>query len=153
MISRACKRWRASVPGASNGDCERQIEILLLSRCKYRSAGGQGFRVEKGERVSDGRDCAHDAQAGMHVDEHTCPGVVACQVKARRLRQVRNLGAPVELAGRYFAEGADEVAFLNITGFRDFPLGDLPMLEVIDGAAAVGLSHLVELSLLRLCPP
>lgn len=43
--------------------------------------------------------------------------------------QVRNLGAPVELAQRYFAEGADEVTFLNITGFRDFPLSDLPMLE------------------------
>ena len=38
-----------------------------------------------------------------------------------------------QLAGRYFAEGADEVTFLNITGFRDFPLGDMPMLEV--GAA------------------
>lgn len=33
------------------------------------------------------------------------------------------------LVGRYFTEGADEVTFLNITGFRDFPLGDLPMLE------------------------
>ena len=43
---------------------------------------------------------------------------------------VRNLGLPVQLAGRYFVEGADEVTFLNITGFRDFPLGDLPMLEV-----------------------
>ena len=42
---------------------------------------------------------------------------------------MRNLGAPVELAQRYFAEGADEVTFLNITGFRDFPLSDLPMLE------------------------
>jgi len=29
---------------------------------------------------------------------------------------VRNLGKPVELAGRYFQQGADEVAFLNITG-------------------------------------
>ena len=45
-------------------------------------------------------------------------------------RDVRNLGAPVQLASRYFAEGADEVTFLNITGFRDFPLGDMPMLEV-----------------------
>jgi glutamine amidotransferase/cyclase len=49
--------------------------------------------------------------------------------------EVRNLGAPVELAGRYFAEGADEVTFLNITGFRDFPLGDLPMLEVLRRAS------------------
>lgn len=46
-------------------------------------------------------------------------------------RGVRNLGKPVELAGRYFKEGADEVAFLNITGFRDFPLGDMPMLAVL----------------------
>ena len=50
--------------------------------------------------------------------------------KGTSANDVRNLGLPVELAGRYFREGADEVTFLNITGFRDFPLGDLPMLEV-----------------------
>ena len=50
--------------------------------------------------------------------------------KGTSANDVRNLGLPVELAGRYFKEGADEVTFLNITGFRDFPLGDLPMLEV-----------------------
>lgn len=45
--------------------------------------------------------------------------------------EVRNLGKPVELAGQYYRDGADEVSFLNITGFRDFPLGDLPMLKVL----------------------
>lgn len=45
--------------------------------------------------------------------------------------EVRNLGQAVELADRYFREGADEVTFLNITGFRDFPLGDMPMLKVV----------------------
>ena len=50
-------------------------------------------------------------------------------------KDVRNLGLPVQLAGRYFVEGADEVTFLNITGFRDFPLGDLPMLEVGSGTS------------------
>ncbi len=45
--------------------------------------------------------------------------------------EVRNLGKPVELARRYFEEGADEITFLNITGFRDFPLEDQPMLEVL----------------------
>lgn len=45
-------------------------------------------------------------------------------------RDVRNLGKPVELAGRYFEEGADEVTFLNITSFRNSPLKDQPMLEV-----------------------
>jgi glutamine amidotransferase/cyclase len=44
---------------------------------------------------------------------------------------VRNLGKPVEVAARYAADGADEVAFLNITGFRDAPLDDAPMLEVL----------------------
>lgn len=36
---------------------------------------------------------------------------------------------------RYFEEGADEVAFLNITGFRDCPLSDLPMLQVLQAAS------------------
>ncbi|EPS59353.1 hypothetical protein M569_15455, partial [Genlisea aurea] len=45
--------------------------------------------------------------------------------------EVRNLGKPVDLARRYYEDGADEVSFLNITGFRDFPLGDLPMLQVL----------------------
>ncbi|XP_028803403.1 imidazole glycerol phosphate synthase hisHF, chloroplastic isoform X2 [Neltuma alba] len=46
-------------------------------------------------------------------------------------KEVRNLGKPVELARQYYRDGADEISFLNITGFRDFPLGDLPMLQVL----------------------
>jgi len=49
----------------------------------------------------------------------------------REQGEVRNLGRPVELARRYYREGADEITFLNITGFRDFPLEDMPMLEVL----------------------
>ena len=45
--------------------------------------------------------------------------------------EVRNLGKPVELARRYYEEGADEITFLNITAFRGFPLSDQPMLEVL----------------------
>ena len=41
--------------------------------------------------------------------------------------QVRNLGKPVDMAKRYYAQGADEITFLNITSFRDCPLSDLPM--------------------------
>lgn len=48
---------------------------------------------------------------------------------------VRNLGKPVEMAQRYYAQGADEVTFLNITSFRDCPLKDTPMLEVLKRAA------------------
>ena len=45
--------------------------------------------------------------------------------------QVRNLGKPVDMAKRYYAQGADEITFLNITSFRDCPLNDLPMLEIL----------------------
>lgn len=48
---------------------------------------------------------------------------------------VRNLGKPVELSARYYEEGADEVAFLNITAFREEPLDDIPMLAVLEGAS------------------
>jgi glutamine amidotransferase/cyclase len=44
---------------------------------------------------------------------------------------VRNLGKPVELARKYYEQGADEVTFLNITSFRDCPVADLPMLEIL----------------------
>lgn len=46
-------------------------------------------------------------------------------------RGVRNLGKPVDMARRYYEQGADEVTFLNITSFRDMPLKDLPMLEIL----------------------
>lgn len=48
---------------------------------------------------------------------------------------VRNLGKPVEMAQKYYTQGADEVTFLNITSFRDCPLKDTPMLEVLKRAA------------------
>ncbi|CAH7690325.1 imidazole glycerol phosphate synthase hisHF, partial [Phakopsora pachyrhizi] len=49
--------------------------------------------------------------------------------------QVRNLGKPVDLARRYYQEGADEITFLNITSFRSCPLNDQPMLSVLEKAA------------------
>jgi len=53
------------------------------------------------------------------------------QYDVREQGMVRNLGKPVDLARQYYQEGADEITFLNITGFRDFPLEDMPMLEVL----------------------
>lgn len=54
------------------------------------------------------------------------------QYDVRDQGNVRNLGRPVALAKRYYEEGADEITFLNITGFRDFPLRDMPMLQVLE---------------------
>lgn len=54
------------------------------------------------------------------------------QYDVREQGAVRNLGKPVELAGEYYEQGADEITFLNITAFRDFPLKDMPMLQVLE---------------------
>ena len=51
--------------------------------------------------------------------------------KSASTSHVRNLGKPVDMARKYYEQGADEVAFLNITSFRNCPLVDLPMLEVL----------------------
>ncbi|WWD20537.1 imidazoleglycerol phosphate synthase, cyclase subunit [Kwoniella shandongensis] len=48
---------------------------------------------------------------------------------------VRNLGKPVELARKYYLNGADEICFLNITSFRSSALLDQPMLDVVRAAA------------------
>lgn len=48
---------------------------------------------------------------------------------------VRNLGKPVSLARRYYEEGADEIAFLNITSFRQGVIEDMPMLQVLEEAS------------------
>lgn len=56
-------------------------------------------------------------------------------VREKSDSSVRNLGKPVELATKYYNQGADEITFLNITSFRNSPLEDLPMLEVLKQAA------------------
>ena len=57
-------------------------------------------------------------------------------VREKEDKSVRNLGKPVQKAQQYYEQGADEVTFLNITSFRDTPLKDLPMLEVLRQASA-----------------
>ncbi|KAJ2548723.1 Histidine biosynthesis bifunctional protein hisB, partial [Coemansia sp. RSA 1933] len=57
------------------------------------------------------------------------------RVSATEGGHVRNLGKPVDLAKRYYDEGADEIAFLNITSFRNTPFRDTPMLEVLRQAS------------------
>ncbi|KAF2083318.1 imidazole glycerol phosphate synthase HisHF [Saccharata proteae CBS 121410] len=49
--------------------------------------------------------------------------------------EVRNLGKPVDMARKYYEQGADEVTFLNITSFRNCPVADTPMLEILRRAS------------------
>ncbi|MCK9523025.1 MAG: HisA/HisF-related TIM barrel protein [Proteobacteria bacterium] len=48
---------------------------------------------------------------------------------------VRNLGDPVEMACHYYDDGADEIAFLHIAGYRDNPLRNTAVTDIISAAS------------------
>ena len=104
----------------------------------------EGNLAEREEKVessraasSDGGGLARRVIACLDVRSNDSGDLVVTKGDSYDVREkdeggdVRNLGKPVELARRYFEQGADEVAFLNITGYRDLPLTDAPMLEVL----------------------
>ncbi|GAA6015894.1 hypothetical protein JCM11491_007228 [Sporobolomyces phaffii] len=99
---------------------------------------GDQYDVRESDDQDDAASGAPEESASTSpsdpVASTTLPSATS-EPPAKRQRQVRNLGKPVDLARRYFAEGADEVAFLNITSFRSCPLHDQPMLDVIRQAA------------------
>ncbi|KAL3800893.1 hypothetical protein ACHAW5_002044 [Stephanodiscus triporus] len=70
-------------------------------------------------------------EKGGEVDDDTGDGDGGGGCGGRR-GGVRNLGKPVRLAKRYYDEGADEVAFLNITSYRSGVVDDMPMLRVLE---------------------
>lgn len=86
--------------------------------------------VTKGDQY-DVRESASEAQ-DLAVP---LPNGASSSKEAKGKAAVRNLGKPVDLAKRYYAEGADEICFLNITSFRSCPLHDQPMLAVVAQAA------------------
>ena len=113
-------------------------------------SGEAGLGILKNYLESQGREAITVRPALPTQDKktHIAKRIIACldvrtndsgdlvvtkgdQYDVRNDGEVRNLGKPVELARRYYEEGADEITFLNITGFRDFPMQDQPMLEVL----------------------
>lgn len=96
----------------------------LASELLTRSASEPTDPTELAKRVIACLDVRTNDQGDLVVTKGD-------QYDVREQGEVRNLGKPVELAKRYYEEGADEITFLNITAFRDFPLADQPMLEVL----------------------
>ncbi|GAU20447.1 hypothetical protein TSUD_130050, partial [Trifolium subterraneum] len=94
---------------------------------RYRSKTGEGKASKLAKRVI----ACLDVRANDNGDLVVTKGDQYDVRENTKENEVRNLGKPVELAEQYYKDGADEVSFLNITGFRDFPLGDLPMLQVL----------------------
>ncbi|PIA45219.1 hypothetical protein AQUCO_01700629v1 [Aquilegia coerulea] len=110
-----------------SGDVGLSVLARFLQSKSYTAKATKGKASKLAKRViacldvraNDNGDLVVTKGDQYDVREHT------------KENEVRNLGKPVELARQYYKDGADEVSFLNITGFRDFPLGDLPMLEVL----------------------
>ncbi len=111
-------------------------------------SGEAGLRLLERFLAADSQEVGHSNPEPLGQPTRLAKRIIACldvrtndrgdlvvtkgdQYDVREKGEVRNLGKPVDLASRYYEEGADEVIFLNITAFRDFPLEDQPMLEVL----------------------
>lgn len=122
-----------------------QKHHIIATQFHPEKSGAPGLQILK-NFLETGAEASRPVQAT--VETRLAKRVIACldvrandqgdlvvtkgdQYDVRDGGTVRNLGKPVELAGRYYREGADEITFLNITGFRDFPLKDMPMLQVL----------------------
>ncbi|KAI1179238.1 putative bifunctional histidine biosynthesis protein hishf [Nemania sp. FL0916] len=124
---------------------------ILATQFHPEKSGVAGLRVLKSFLTGEGQKTLGQEVAGPAPTGGLTRRVIACldvrtndqgdlvvtkgdQYDVREkgdARGVRNLGKPVDMARRYYEQGADEVTFLNITSFRDCPLADVPMLEVL----------------------
>lgn len=101
------KRWE-SLGGVSQNDTSQGLTRRVIACLDVRTNDQGDLVVTKGDQY-DVREKGSAVSGG----------------------QVRNLGKPVDMARRYYEQGSDEITFLNITSFRNCPLADLPMLEIL----------------------
>lgn len=111
---------QVAVPAPQDGLTKRIVACLDV-----RSNDDGDLVVTKGE--------SYDVRETL---EHTPTDESEAGSSTATRRKVRNLGKPVDLALRYYLEGADEITFLNITSFRSCALQDQPMLSLLEAAAA-----------------
>ncbi|KAA8569385.1 hypothetical protein EYC84_001030 [Monilinia fructicola] len=104
---------------------------ILATQFHPEKSGVAGLRVIKAFLDGDNNNSA--VEGLVAAKEGLTRRVIAC-LDVRTNDQgdlVVTKGKPVEMAKKYYEQGADEVTFLNITSFRDCPLADVPMLEIL----------------------
>eukprot|EP00579_Thalassiosira_antarctica_P012092 CAMPEP_0201909536 /NCGR_PEP_ID=MMETSP0903-20130614/1268_1 /ASSEMBLY_ACC=CAM_ASM_000552 /TAXON_ID=420261 /ORGANISM="Thalassiosira antarctica, Strain CCMP982" /LENGTH=570 /DNA_ID=CAMNT_0048444075 /DNA_START=53 /DNA_END=1765 /DNA_ORIENTATION=- len=111
-----------TTPLELNPDAHTQLVKRVVVALDVRSNDNGDLVVTKGDQY-DVREKADDSTTTNGDEPTTGRG------------GVRNLGKPVQLAARYYDEGADEIAFLNITSFRQGVIEDMPMLQVLEEAS------------------
>lgn len=130
---------RLASPSTSNSDSRHPPQLLvdLIEASRPRSTDGLTKRIVAclDVRSNDEGDVVVTKGESYDVREKVQTQVQQSASTSSDQRAVRNLGKPVDLAMRYYLEGADEVVFLNITSFRNSPLKDQPMLAVVAAAA------------------
>ncbi len=116
---------------------EQEKEVSLSALPRYLVPGGSSVELKDTET-----GLTHRIIACLDVRTNDEGDLVVTKGDQYNVREkkasggdVRNLGKPVKLAEKYYKQGADEVTFLNITSFRNSPIKDQPMLEVLRQAA------------------
>ena len=128
---------------------------VLATQFHPEKSGEAGLKVLQSFLTTNSQSQAHDLRLSPTVQSGLTKRIIACldvrtndagdivvtkgdQYDVREKDgvaaggQVRNLGKPVDVAKRYYEQGADEITFLNITSFRNTPLKDLPMLKILE---------------------
>jgi glutamine amidotransferase/cyclase len=129
---------------------------VLVTQFHPEKSGAAGLRVLKAFLTGDRLTTLPQTPASSSTKEGLTRRIIACldvrtndqgdlvvtkgdQYDVREKEEgaaVRNLGKPVSMAEKYYHQGADEVTFLNITSFRETPLKDQPMLEILRQASS-----------------
>lgn len=127
---------------------------ILATQFHPEKSGAAGLRVLQAFLDGRGEMIMQDARNATEIGQGLTRRVIAClDVRANDAGdlvvtkgdqydvrekdaatgggEVRNLGKPVDMARRYYEQGADEITFLNITSFRNCPVADTPMLEIL----------------------